>query len=105
MTDSLTFSPGVQQAAESFMQWRILSPDGATVVIQPGRRYLLKNRVNDHFLQYKKQGAFGGINLGFSDDDKPSTAQKILHWEFLNASRTPVKYGDPVAIRCKDGYL
>lgn len=107
MTDSLiaNASPQIQQAAELFKQWTIFSPDGATIGIQRGRRYLLKNRINRHFLQYKKQGTFGGINLGFSDDAEPSTAEKVLHWEFVNSSRTPVRYDEPVAIRCKDGYL
>jgi len=107
MTDSLTAqgTPDVQRAAEYFKQWTILHPNGGTTKLRVGERYLLKNSTNRHFLQYKKQGAFGGINLGFSDDAEPSTAAKAVHWEFVNRDRTPVKYDEPVAIRCKDGYL
>jgi len=106
MTDSLTAhgTPDVQRAAEYFQQWTILNPNGGTTEIQPGKRYLLKNSTNRHFLQYKEKGP-GVINLGFSDDAEPSTAAKVVHWEFLNRDRTPVKYDQPVAIRCRDGYL
>ena len=105
MTDSLTTkaTPEIQRAAEFFKQWTILDPNGAQTDIRPDRRYLLKNSTNRHFLFLKSQRF--GINLGFTDDAEPATAKKVVHWSFLNQSRTPVKYGEPVAIRCKDGYL
>jgi hypothetical protein len=105
MTDSLTSkaSPEIQRAAEYFKQWTILDPNGAQTDIRPDRRYLLKNSINRHFLAYKEQNF--GINLGFTDDAEPSTAKKVVHWAFVNQGRTPVKYGEPVAIRCKEGYL
>jgi hypothetical protein len=105
MTDSLTTkaTPEIQRAAEYFKQWTILDPNGAQTEIRPDRRYLLKNSTNRHFLSYKEQNF--GINLGFTDDAEPSTAKKVVHWSFVNERRTPVKYGEPVAIRCKDGYL
>jgi hypothetical protein len=95
MTDNLAAkaAPAVERAAEAFMQWTILSPDGTTVEIKPGKRYLLKNSTNRHFL-YNKEQKFG-INLGFSDDAEPKTAKKVVHWEFLNRERTSVKYGKP----------
>ncbi len=105
MTDSLTTkaTPEIQRAAEYFKQWTILDPNGAQTDIRPDRRYLLKNNTNRHFLAYKEQNF--GINLGFTDDAEPSRAKKVVHWSFVNERRTPVKYGEPVAIRCKDGYL
>jgi hypothetical protein len=105
MTDSLTSkaSPEVQRAAEFFKQWYILDPAGAQSEIRPDRRYLLKNSTNRHFLFNKSQNF--GIDLGFSDDASKETEKKVLHWSFHNQSRTPVRYGEPVAIRCKDGYL
>jgi hypothetical protein len=107
MSDSLTAqSPqDIQRLAEYLAQWRILSPDGRPSDVRPGKRFLLKNSTNRHFLSYKKQGTFGGINLGFTDDAEPATAAKVVHWEFVNRNRTAVKYDEPVAIRCRDGYL
>jgi hypothetical protein len=107
MTDKLTASatPQIEQAAQAFTQWTILNVDATTTDVKPGTRYLLKNSRNRHFLYYKNQGSFGGINLGFSDNAEPSTAKKVVHWEFVNRNRTPVKYGEPVALRCKDSYL
>jgi hypothetical protein len=105
MTDNLAAksTPAIEQAAEAFMQWTILSPDGATVEIKPGKRYLLKNSTNRHFLYNKKQTF--GINVGFSNDAEPQTAKKVVHWEFLNRDRTPVKYGEPVALGCNGEWL
>jgi hypothetical protein len=107
MTDSLTAqtSQDVEQLAEYVQQWIVLDLNRRSLDIRPGQRFLLKNSTNRHFLQYKKQGTFGGINLGFSDNAEPSTAAKVVHWEIVNRQRTPVKYGEPVAIRCRDGYL
>jgi hypothetical protein len=107
MTDSLTTkaSPEIQRAAEFFKQWTILNLEGGETEIRPHKRYLLKNSTNRHFLKYKDQGAFGGINLGFTDDAEPSTAKKVVQWRFLNQSRTSVKYGEPVAIANRDGFL
>jgi hypothetical protein len=106
MTDSLTThsTPEIQRAAESFMQWNILRLDGRKSEIKPGQRYLLKNSTNRHFLHYKGQ-AWCAINLGFSDDAEPSTAAKVVQWEFLNRNRTSLKYDEPAALRCRDGYV
>jgi hypothetical protein len=53
MTDSLTArsTPEIQQAAEFLKQWNILDPDGRQIDIGPGRRHLLKNSTNRHYLQ------------------------------------------------------
>jgi hypothetical protein len=105
MSDILTAhsAPEIQKAAEFLKQWTILNPGGGEVDVRPGTRYLLKNSTNRHFLQHKKQRF--GINLGFSDDADPSTAAKVVHWEFVNERRTLINYDEPVAIRCEDGYL
>jgi hypothetical protein len=112
LADSLTTDAGqkIQMAAEAFMQWRILdptdigNPKDVVVEVKKGRSYLLHNQTNHHFLQYKEEPP-GAINLGFSDDAEPSTAAKVVHWQFLNREGTPVSYGEPIAIRCKDDYL
>jgi hypothetical protein len=112
MTDSLTAhsTPEVQKFGECPKQWNFLDPDE---ILDPRRqgtirqrqRYLLKNSTNRHSPRYERQGTFGGINLGFSDNAEVSTAAKVVQWEFVNRNRTPVAYDEPVAIRCKDGYL
>lgn len=107
MTDMLTAqsSEEIQRLGEYLAQWKLGNLAGPSTDIRPGKRYLLKNTTNRHFLHYKKQGTFGGINLGFSDDAEPSTAAKVVQWEIINRQGTPVKYDEPVALRCRDGYL
>jgi hypothetical protein len=112
MADSLTTESGerIQAAAEAFMQWRVLdptdigNPKDVVVEVKPGKRFLLHNSKNHHYLHYKEQPP-GTINLGFTDDAEPSTAAKVIQWEFRNRNGTPVCYGEPIAIRCKDDYL
>jgi hypothetical protein len=112
MTDSLSTDAGqkIQLAAEAFMQWRILDPSDignpkdVVVDVTKGKSYLLHNQTNHHYLQYKGQ-PWCAINLGFSDDASAGTAAKVVQWQFLNQKGTPVCYGEPVAIRCKDDYL
>jgi hypothetical protein len=112
LTDNLTrhASQDIRDAAEAFMQWRILdrsdigNPKDVVVDVQKGRSYLLHNQTNHHYLQYKEQPP-GAINLGFSDDASPQTAAKVVHWQFLNRTGTPIKYDEPVALRGKDSYL
>lgn len=95
----------LERLGKYLAQWRLLNLSGPSTDIRPGKRFLLKNSTNRHFLHYKKQGTFGGINLGFTDDAEPSTAAKVVQWELVNQKRTPVKYDEPVALRCRDGYL
>ena len=112
MADSLTTvsDEKVQQAAQAFMQWRILDPadigDPKNVVVdvKKGKRYLLHNQTNHHYLKYKEQPP-GAINLGFTDDASAQTAAGVVQWEFVSRDGSPVKYGELVAIRCKDDYL
>jgi hypothetical protein len=94
----------VQRFAESLKQWRILHPQNRVEDVHAGRKYLLKNDVNHHFLHYKHQ-IFCAVNVGFSDDAEPSTAARVVHWEFVGRNGGAVKYNEPAALRCKDGYL
>ncbi len=112
VTDSLTKDTAgkIQSVAESFMQWRILdprdigTPHNVVVDVRKGKRFLLHNQTNHHYLYYKEQPP-GAINLGFTDDAEPSTAARVIQWEFVNRDGSAVRYGEPVAIRCKDDYL
>jgi hypothetical protein len=107
MTDSLTAHSGseTEQFAESLKQWKIYHPDGPGAEVRSGKQYLLKNSTNRHFLRYKEQ-LFCAINLGFTDDAEPATAAKSVQWAFVTRDGGgPVRYDEPVAIRCRDGYL
>jgi hypothetical protein len=98
MTDDLAAkaAPAVERAAEAFMQWTTLSPDGATVEIKPGKA-LPAQKQHQPALPLQ-QGADIGVNLGFSNDAGPKTARKVMHWELLNRDRTPVKTRDWLCI-------
>jgi hypothetical protein len=107
MTQSITAqSPEeIQRLGTYLAQWRLGNLKGPSSDVRKGQRYLLKNTTNRHFLHYKHQGTFGGINLGFTDDAEPSTAAKVVQWELVNRHGTPVKFDEPVALRCRDDYL
>ncbi len=107
MTKSITAqsSEEIQRLGEYLAQWRLGNLKGPSSDVRKGTRYLLKNSTNRHFLHYKHQGTFGGINLGFTDDAEPSTAAKVVQWELVNRQGTPVKFDEPVALRCGDDYL
>ena len=107
MTDDLMATAArtdVREAAEKFKQWTIL---GAAADVRPGTRYQLKNRVIRKFLQYERQGTFGGINLGWTDDAEPDTARRVTRWTFARAGggRGPVRYGEPVALAWNGDYV
>ena len=111
MTENSTIElDQIKSAAETFMQWRILDPSDignpkdVLVEVRKGKRFLLHNQVNHHYLQYKSE-PLDAINVGFSDDADPSTAAKVVQWEFVNRDGSAIRYGEPVAIRCKDDYL
>ncbi len=62
------------------------------------RNYYLKNSVVRKFLQHEEQKV--GINLGWTDDAEPSTAQKVTRW-FLarnGSATTPILYGERLAL-------
>ena len=96
-------------AAEKYKQWHILlvESDGNRFVF-PEKRYLLKGlSLWVRFFHYEKQGSLGGINLGWTDDCKPSTAEKSQRWRIAHDGQSgqPVQYGQPVAIAWDDHYL
>jgi len=108
MTDDLKARVSPQeldQAADFFKQWKVLGP--ATGNVLPGTRYQLKGRTIRKFLQYEKQGTFGGINLGWTDDAEPETARRVTHWMFTRSGgdRRPLVYGERLAIAWKDDYI
>ncbi|HLL65717.1 MAG TPA: hypothetical protein VK453_08200 [Micromonosporaceae bacterium] len=107
MTDDLrdrVSSQELDEAAELLKQWKILG--STTGPVQIGTRYQLKNRTIRKFLQYENQGSFGGINLGWTDDAEPATAQRVTHWRFVRAGgQGSLKYGEHVAIAWKDDYI
>ena len=70
--------------------------------------YNLKGKVIRKFLQYEKQGTFGGINLGWTDNASASTATKRAKWFFstskpANISRPGIQYGRAIAISWGSG--
>ena len=83
----------------------ILGPGGPTVLATS--RYQLKNGKARRFLQYEKQGTFGGINLGWTDDAGLETGTRVSQWTFIRQGnhQQPLRYGEPVAIRWKDDYI
>jgi hypothetical protein len=105
MTDQLTDTQAAAALAGYYNQWIILSPGDGIVPVRPGARYVVKNQNNRHFLRYKDQGAGGGINLGFSSDAEPSTARACQEWQFHTVTGSPVRYGEQVAVRCRDRYV
>lgn len=104
-------SKKIASLADAFRQWSIgtTQPRGE---ILPGLRYSLVNyRVDGkktRFLQYESSGAHGGINLGWTDDSKESTGDRVSKWFFERQSarpgygekvvNAPLKYGERVAL-------
>ena len=91
-----------------FKQWMIGA--NATGFVYPNsssgptnRKYNLKGSVPRKFLQYEKQGYFGGINLGWTDDASARTAIDRAQWiiqrpDGSGAQSAPVVYGEPIAL-------
>jgi len=91
-----------------FKQWMIGA--NATGFVYPNSssgpasmKYNLKGSVPRKFLQYEKQGYFGGINLGWTNTASAGTAIDRAQWIFLrpggpSAQLTPVVYGEPIAL-------
>jgi hypothetical protein len=93
---------------ENLKQWSFgsgtFAPKGQAMQQKDGwegpseRNYTLKSRDPKKFLQYEEQSV--GINLGWTDDAEPSTADKVRRW-FLNrpgSSGNPITYGEPLAL-------
>ena len=129
MTASLSHAATVRdhrvngQQAESdvavFKTWVIGANRSGVVdaVISPtspqSSRYSLKGLDNKKFFQYERQGKFGGINLGWTDNANAQTAKDTSYWILVpkNQSRrvgeknrgeairsTPIKYGEVIAL-------
>jgi hypothetical protein len=64
------------------------------------KSYNLKGLVLRKFLQYEKQGAGRGINIGWTDDASASTATKRAKWFFSRKSNStkPIVYGEPLSL-------
>jgi hypothetical protein len=62
------------------------------------RNYTLKNKQVRKFLQHETQQF--GINLGWTDDAEPATAEKVARWFFARNGGTdgPLTYGEMVAV-------
>jgi hypothetical protein len=95
----------ITELAESFRQWKFVTPQPPTLVLPkekfeafPERNFSLKNDDAKKYLQYESQTF--GINLGWTDNAEPATAEKVAKF-FLNRPGTdssPVMYGELVAI-------
>lgn len=96
-----------------YKQWMIGA--NATGFVYPNlssgssnKKYNLKGSVIKKFLHYEKQGTFGGINLGWTDNASASTASKRAQWFFQrpggpSAQLQPLVYGEPIALAWGSG--
>lgn len=104
-----------QAEIEPFRQWMIGANKTGKVegVLVSGANlsshYNFKNLTHKKFLQYEKQGATGGINLGWTKNASNKTADKRARWILVPEVRTrndsqqvvrkkPIQYGEKVAI-------
>jgi hypothetical protein len=64
------------------------------------KHYNIKGSVNKKFLQYEKQGSFGGINIGWTNNATAKTGGARAKWFFTRPSNlnTPLYYGEHLAI-------
>jgi hypothetical protein len=67
--------------------------------------YNIKGLTRRKFLQYEKQGVFGGINIGWTNDASAGTATKSSKWYFSRpgASQKSLRYGEPIALAWRRG--
>jgi hypothetical protein len=96
-----------------YKQWMIGA--NATGFVYPNttsgpasKKYNLKGKVPIKFLQYEKQGTFGGINLGWTNSASAGTAIDRARWIFQrpggpSAQLAPVVYGEPIALGWSKG--
>ncbi|QEG33765.1 hypothetical protein [Bythopirellula goksoeyrii] len=97
----------------SYKQWMIGA--NATGFVYPNttsgpasKKYNLKGLVNKKFLQYEKQGTFGGINLGWTQTASAGTAIDRAQWIFQrpggpSEQLAPLVYGEPIALGWSKG--
>lgn len=102
-SEPLNFHDASKIMAE-YKQWMI-GANGTGPVIPRSERdhrsnYNLKGSVPRKFLQYEKQGAGGGINLGWTDNASAKSADNASRWHFSRkpGATGPILYGESVAI-------
>jgi hypothetical protein len=100
-----------------YKQWRI--GDGAGGKIYPqslrtnarSQSYNIKGKVLSKYLQYERQGAGRGINLGWTDNDSKQTATARAKWHFVRTfdqttpRAKPMRYGEKFALAWDFGSL
>jgi hypothetical protein len=99
-----TIDVAAEKLEAHYKQWSIGSGQTGLVMPKarfadsPSRSYTVKNGKIRKFLQYEKQDL--GINLGFTDNAEPSTAQKVTRWFFARNGdlSKPVKFGEALAM-------
>jgi len=104
MTDTLTADAAATQLAETYKQWMIGAGKRGPLMAQNAfregsdRNYNLKNLQERKFLQWEDQT--WGINIGWTDDASPATANRVDRWFFARpgGQTGQVKYGEPIAI-------
>src|SRR5262245_60471478 len=94
-----------QEVAEGYKQWMIgaTKPRGpvllkATFGQHPERNYNLKNKNIRRYLQHEKQ--IWGINLGWTDDGRNETGNKVARWFFVRnkTNALPLRFGETIAL-------
>jgi len=107
-SEPLNFHDASNIVAE-YKQWMI-GANGSGPVIPHSERdhrsnFNLKGSVPRKFLQYEKQGAGRGINIGWTSNASAKTATKSSQWHFSRkpGANGPILYGESVAIGWGDG--
>lgn len=107
-SEPLNFHDASAIVAE-YKQWMI-GANGTGPVIPHSERdhrsnYNLKGSVPKKFLQYEKQGAGQGINLGWTNDASAKSADERAKWHFSRkpGATGPILYGEAVAIGWSNG--
>lgn len=88
-----------------YRQWMIGANSTGSLYTKPSwngpatSSYNLKGLINKKFLQYEKQGAAGGINIGWTSNASASTAKKRAKWFFsrMSSSKKPIQYGEALS--------
>lgn len=96
---------GLSIAKEYLKQWRVGSNQPGLVWPKSSfsgssaRNYTLKGTVLHKFLQWEDQ-VWPSINLGWTDDAEPATAQRVKRWFFARSGAMdgPIRYGETIAI-------
>ncbi len=107
-SDPLNFHDASEIMAK-YKQWMIGANGSGEVPPYSEREHRSKNNLKGlvprKFLQYEKQGAGRGINIGWTDDASAKSADRTSKWHFSRKSGAagPIRYGEAVAIGWGDG--